>query len=159
MKTFLILFILIAGEATYEALAHRGKKFIGKLIELPVRGLELVILAMLLSGQHPAWMPQLNFWAVIGAYISLRIAIFRSIWNFIAHPDHPVISPNKGAFSKRLTLLQRYLYIGSTGPYDDFLYWVCYQSPIKAPPAIFLPVWEIWWFLLMIGYLNGNIIA
>jgi len=46
-----------------------------------------------------------------------------------------------------------YTFIGGTGLYDEFLYWVCYESPIKPPPAIFLLVWEGMFALLSVGIL------
>ena len=159
----LIVVTLIVGEAIYEALARKGKKFYGKLIELFVRGLELTIVAAYFSHLYPILFPGVNFWRIVGFYITIRIAIFRIVWNMIALKNMSFYSREKKIWLNNCphcmaSFWDKYLYIGTTDWYDDMLYWICYKSPIKAPPSIFLPVWEGWWFLLSIGFATGTII-
>ena len=118
----LLLFVfLIVGEAVYEGTAHAGNKTLAKIFELLVRGITLVIIVLWLDGKF--FNTHIEFWHGIGGYVFLRIALFRMVWNFTAGEE--------------------YLFIGTTSPYDKLLHWICFKSPVKAPPAIFLPTIEV----------------
>jgi len=120
MVTLLFVF-LIVGEAVYEGMAHAGNKTIAKIFEVMVRGVTLVILVLWLGGN--CFNIHIEFWHGIGGYVFLRIALFRMVWNFTAG--------------------EGYLFIGTTSLYDKLLHWICFDSPVKAPPVIFLPTIEV----------------
>ena len=149
MIVYLILLVLVLGEAVQEALHDRGDKSWGKVVEYVTLGLGLFITASWVSSFYPTriamWIPEMSFWRVVGLYVSIRVAFFRGTWNLVF-------------FDGEWPLSKRYFYIGITDLYDDFLSWVCFKSPIKPPPEIFLPVWEGMWFLLSIGFVIGTII-